>query len=60
MNFWLQESRGCCGKRPGASRPACQRSSVGKKWKPAEKVTKDEIKVPHETGALLQEVVSNH
>ncbi len=44
MNFRLQESCGCCGN-PRCKPAGRRRNSAGKKLKPAEKVTDDEIKV---------------
>jgi hypothetical protein len=54
MNFWLQESRGCCGNRPvqaGSSPQELGRHEMEACGK------RDRLpdQNPHETGALLEE-----
>jgi hypothetical protein len=59
MNFWLQESRGCCGNRPVQADSSPQELGRQEVETGGEEDRRPD-QSPHETGALLQEVVRNH
>jgi hypothetical protein len=58
MNFWLEKSRGCCGNRPVQAGSSPQ--ELGRQEVETDEEERPRDQSPHETGALLQEVVRNH